>query len=151
MRCLRCNREFESTGPHQKYCSQLCGWRYRQKVRHLPGELKCQYCGCGFKPSRRWSAYCSPACRAKANWRVTGWRHRYDVPEIPKEFFATLFEQQHGNCAICGTLLDLAMSLDHIVPLDRGGATTTDNLQITCKECNHGKYTFSTEEYIEHC
>ena len=40
-------------------------------------------------------------------------------------------------CKYCGELIDHNnISMDHIVPLSRGGNSTIDNLQLVCKRCN---------------
>jgi 5-methylcytosine-specific restriction protein A len=58
-----------------------------------------------------------------------------------------------GVCYYCGGLFkpkDLTM--DHIVPLARGGRSTKDNLVTCCKDCNNKKKTLlpiEWEEYME--
>ena len=44
------------------------------------------------------------------------------------------------------------LTMDHVVPLSRGGRSTKDNLVISCKECNTKKKTLlpmEWEEYLE--
>ena len=47
------------------------------------------------------------------------------------------------KCCICGASpaknSSVELVLDHVVPWDKGGETTYDNLQTLCKECNLGK------------
>lgn len=46
--------------------------------------------------------------------------------------------RRHGyKCAICGNLENL--SIDHIVPVSKGGTNTRDNIQPLCKSCNSRK------------
>ncbi|MFC1826791.1 HNH endonuclease [Thermodesulfobacteriota bacterium] len=58
-----------------------------------------------------------------------------------------------ATCYYCARLFkpkDLTM--DHIVPLARGGRSTKDNLVACCKECNNKKKTLlpiEWEEYME--
>ena len=58
-----------------------------------------------------------------------------------------------GICYYCGGLFkpkDLTM--DHIVPLARGGRSTKENLVACCKDCNNKKKTLlpiEWEEYME--
>jgi len=58
-----------------------------------------------------------------------------------------------GICYYCGGLFkpkDLTM--DHIVPLARGGRSTKENLVTCCKNCNNRKKTLlpiEWEEYME--
>lgn len=45
------------------------------------------------------------------------------------------------KCLKCGKSGDSAMlSVDHVIPLIRGGTNKKDNIQILCKSCNTGKY-----------
>lgn len=55
------------------------------------------------------------------------------------------YERQHHHCPICEANGDLTeyelkdMEADHIVPWSKGGATTTDNLQMLCHDHNNAK------------
>lgn len=40
-------------------------------------------------------------------------------------------------CSYCKTTKDL--TVDHIVPLSRGGSTVESNLQVLCRRCNSRK------------
>ena len=56
-----------------------------------------------------------------------------------------------GVCYYCGKLFkpkDLTM--DHIVPLARGGRSTKDNIVASCKECNTRKKTLLPIEWDEY-
>jgi len=45
-----------------------------------------------------------------------------------------------GTCYYCGRkFLPSQLTMDHIVPLIRGGRTTKGNVAPVCKECNHQK------------
>lgn len=58
-----------------------------------------------------------------------------------------IYEKQNGKCAICGmqlqiddyTSLDDYLTLDHILPVCRGGSNGLENLQGLCIRCNHEK------------
>lgn len=45
-----------------------------------------------------------------------------------------LISRDGEKCAHCGTSEEL--SVDHVVPLCRGGSSRIDNLQLLCKKCN---------------
>ena len=45
-----------------------------------------------------------------------------------------------GRCYYCGSLTPAAdLTMDHIVPLSRGGKTTKSNVVPACKACNSKK------------
>lgn len=48
-----------------------------------------------------------------------------------------VYERDGYQCVNCGVRKDL--SLDHIHPESKGGATTTENLQTLCRSCNSKK------------
>jgi len=50
-------------------------------------------------------------------------------------------------CAMCGSLDKL--SLDHIIPLARGGRHSVGNLQSLCKPCNSSKGTKTMTEWLK--
>ncbi len=58
-----------------------------------------------------------------------------------------------GICYYCGKLSEPRdLTMDHIVPLARGGRSTKDNLVACCKDCNTRKRTMlplEWEEYME--
>ena len=48
-----------------------------------------------------------------------------------------VWERDGGRCVRCGAQQDL--QYDHIIPLARGGADTTENLQLLCAPCSRAK------------
>lgn len=58
-----------------------------------------------------------------------------------------------GICYYCGGNFKPGnLTMDHIVPLARGGRSTKDNLVVCCKACNTKKKTLlpiEWEEYME--
>lgn len=48
-----------------------------------------------------------------------------------------IYDRQNGLCAYCGQHRNIKyMTVDHIIPLSRGGTDSLGNLQCTCKKCN---------------
>jgi 5-methylcytosine-specific restriction endonuclease McrA len=56
---------------------------------------------------------------------------------IPPELARTVFERDGHKCLECGASEDL--QFDHIIPVALGGATSPENLQILCGDCNRSK------------
>jgi 5-methylcytosine-specific restriction protein A len=56
-----------------------------------------------------------------------------------------------GICYYCGKVFKPGdLTMDHIVPLARGGRSTKDNLVACCKECNTRKKTLLPMEWEEY-
>lgn len=65
----------------------------------------------------------------------------------------TVFERDGWRCHLCGGPIDSEVShgperwsLDHVVPIARGGGHTYDNVKASHWRCNHRKGTRSTLE-----
>jgi hypothetical protein len=56
---------------------------------------------------------------------------------VPTELRRAVFERDGGRCVECGGNFDI--QYDHILPVAHGGATTLENLQILCADCNRRK------------
>lgn len=51
-----------------------------------------------------------------------------------------IFERDHNTCQYCGKQLDRRdLNLDHVIPRDRGGPTTWENIVCSCIPCNTRK------------
>ena len=63
---------------------------------------------------------------------------------------STTWLRANGRCWYCGVSVSRDdMTIDHIIPVARGGEYTLDNLLLACKTCNTAKASRSLEEYRE--
>ena len=69
-----------------------------------------------------------------------------------KAMYELTYELKGRNvCEYCGkTFLDEDMTLDHMIPQERGGPTITNNLVPSCRECNSKKSNMTAEQYIKY-
>ncbi len=59
---------------------------------------------------------------------------------IPPEVRKYVFERDRYQCQSCGkTKLETQLTIDHIIPLARGGQNDISNLQTLCCDCNQQK------------
>lgn len=67
---------------------------------------------------------------------------RYD--RLPKQEIRfsrqSIFERDHFTCQYCGKRFDSRdLNLDHVIPRDKGGQTTWENVVCSCISCNTRK------------
>lgn len=68
---------------------------------------------------------------------LTGDERALNIRVFDARMRSQAYEQQKGNCAICGKHFELEdMHGDHIQPWSRGGRTVAENCQMLCTECN---------------
>ena len=49
-------------------------------------------------------------------------------------------QRDGGQCKLCGRKLTRKeITMDHIIPVSRGGRSTFENLRVACGPCNHGR------------
>src|SRR4029077_17195964 len=58
-----------------------------------------------------------------------------------------LLEKWERQCAYCGAK-DVPLTIDHILPLSRGGKGNTSNLTLACEPCNKGKGSMLIEVFL---
>jgi 5-methylcytosine-specific restriction endonuclease McrA len=58
-----------------------------------------------------------------------------------------IFERDKNTCQYCGQVFDRKdLNLDHVIPRDRGGPTTWENIVCSCIPCNTRKANRSPQE-----
>lgn len=73
-------------------------------------------------------------------------------PTVTSKKIMELVERQHYRCAISGReLTPETASLDHILPLSRGGEHGIDNVWVVDHRVNSAKGTMTVEEFVALC
>ncbi len=151
--CAHCGKAFTAKSRDRIYCYD--GWcrqaayhaRRKTGAARLVGEheVSCDECNTLFTakyPSARW---CSKLCanrywgRMRARQRRVRTEANYTDLEV--------FERDGWRCHICGDLIDwtaprtspLGATIDHIVPLSKGGADDLGNVAAAHHQCNIAK------------
>ena len=66
------------------------------------------------------------------------------------EIRKTVYRKSKGHCCLCGNFVDYdEFTVDHIVPLAKGGTNDINNLQCACKVCNNIKTDVLPNEFID--
>lgn len=112
---------------------------------------KCEVCGKEFCSPYPTQKYCSETCKIKKNGRSYRSRCRhYGVYYDPTVTYVEVIKRDNGTCKICGKVCDPHdtrwgsigpdfPTVDHIIPLAKGGTHTWDNVQCVCAICNSYK------------
>jgi 5-methylcytosine-specific restriction enzyme A len=68
---------------------------------------------------------------------------------ITPDQWRRLLKRHHFRCFYCGTkLLPANRTLDHKIPLSRGGANTIKNVVPACRPCNQRKMRLTAREFL---
>jgi len=147
--CGWCNEPFETTTTTAIYCS-----RYHKELAKSARKTNyrviyprhCNHCQIAFVTTNQAQIYCKPECR----WQFK----RKQRAEIEKKlgtktqsFKRKIYFRDSGLCGVCQEPILLSdvyphprsLSIDHIVPLSKGGNHAQYNLQITHFICNINK------------
>lgn len=139
--------------------------RVLTELRKARTPRTCQGCGKTFFSMCDEQKYCSQSCRHKARKSRNSYRSRcrhygaYYDPQVTRE---KVLERDGYVCQVCGKKCDENdrswgssgpdfPTLDHIVPLAKGGTHTWDNVQCACGICNSYKRDLLEYEPDEKC
>lgn len=109
-------------------------------------EIECEMCGARFVAKRSNARRC-PACRRYLEYNHGDIRiYRNGRPDLSITL-ERLYVRDKGYCRGCGRHLEFVEdynsdgypSIDHIVPIAKGGTHTWDNVQLMCRGCNWRK------------
>jgi len=68
---------------------------------------------------------------------------------IPLNLRRSVIDRDGLHCVYCDDdLSDAEIHMDHVIPESKGGATTYNNLQVTCRKCNLDKGVLSESEFM---
>ena len=69
---------------------------------------------------------------------------------IPRNLRQRIIERDGAWCVYCDEDLSSAeIHMDHVIPESQGGATTYNNLQVTCRKCNLAKGVLTESEFTQ--
>lgn len=62
-----------------------------------------------------------------------------------------VFNKQNGKCSMCGDKLSyLNFTVDHVIPISKGGKNTLDNMEAMCYMCNQMKNDYLKSDFLTH-
>ena len=153
--CAACGKEFQANVMHQKYCSPQCKEALYLTINHnrtianfIPVTFACAECGIIVKTTLNYqrTVYCSDRCAAKHHKKDYKKRRSQQIAEnfVEPVDLKTTYKSYHGVCGICGlpvpehsdSASDWGPTVDHIVPLSKGGKHMKSNCQLAHRLCN---------------
>lgn len=150
-----CTQSFIPRRKDQVYCSPRCSsnagqlrrWHGADLRQGVTFEATCVECGQPYDAKKNNARYCSAGCRrrftAREESRKRGARRPDHVPYIDRE----IFERDSWVCQICQLPVDPTAdrrhpdgaTIDHVVPLSKGGADDPSNVVTAHWRCNRDK------------
>lgn len=115
--------------------------------------MQCKLCGRTFE-SKFGRQFCSLACKKKWNNRLREKRKSLRTKKAKENgkydntiTLEKVFKRDKGICYICGKKLTLdtfynnplAPTIEHVIPIIKGGTHTWNNVKLACRRCNNLK------------
>lgn len=162
--CQYCSGDISHRAGNAKFCSRRCGeLALLKRTRKFPRRAECKRCGREYSQERPPHLFCSRKCfnaqyrqdhPEKFKWNASkkAAYHRRrarkrKAQSVERVVAEEVFERDGWSCGICGEAVEpncewpdpLSPSLDHIVPLSKGGAHSLENVQLAHLGCNVSK------------
>ena len=162
--CANCGKEFRTNKSRQRYCSPECQYEAALQRKHekklsqfMPMMRQCLCCGSVFPTTlhAKNKLFCSDECREKAEKEVR--KEQMKEAFVEPVGLKTTYRDYKGLCAICGLPVpnttepsnQWAATVDHIIPLSKGGKHRKDNCQLAHRLCNSLKRDAGEEYKID--
>ena len=157
------SQEYKKRKRHEDFKTNKARKEREAKSFHNSNQLGfyvgvCQECGHTFISYRQNVKFCSDICSKKQLWGRAETKRRLMIQDamIDKDIsLQRLFERDDGMCALCGAECDwnnfemkdgtfiagnFYPSIDHIIPLSKGGLHSWGNVQLAHRICNSYKH-----------
>ena len=164
--CVTCGVEFHTRMKSQRFCSYDCrqagyrveGFAKRAETKKTSYEYDCDMCGEKIIRSiplggkRRYHPDCAKKSQ-QANYRKKTVKRQGIVK--PAYIWHELVLETYGFiCYLCDSPIDMKLprtskrgaTIDHVVPISRGGVDELENLRLVHWECNNRKSNKLVEE-----
>ena len=157
--CVECNQQFEGFKRNLKYCGDQCrilgnrkyaSNRWREEVAARPEfkEWDCAWCHevirvpVSFTGFNKYHAECKLRARRARDRRKT--LRRQGVKSDQRITHEEIAERDNYLCHLCGEPVDMSLprtsklgaTLDHVIPVSRGGVDSRENLKLAHWICN---------------
>jgi hypothetical protein len=143
--CAHCGQTYRPRTRHAGiYCTRKCKELARAPKKSL---RTCPHCGDRFMPIHAGHFLCSRRCSSAAHRLQSKFRSRAGELTRPDIWRYKIAERDGWRCGICGMPVSptarypdpLQATLDHILPVSRGGSNDPSNLRLAHMGCNRSR------------
>lgn len=147
-RCLHCENEFYAGELHKKFCSNACLNNFHYRYKPKTYQHKCRECGSHYTDNQENSAGCSDSCKnkfARRKRELNRYKRLKENGTIDWDInLERLIKRDKGHCHLCNSKVivnddynsDYYPSIDHVIPISKGGTHTWDNVKLAHRICN---------------
>ncbi len=136
--CSNCNGSLEGKRPHAVYCSRKCKAAATER-RRPPRDNAARYVKerdkrlAWARDYQRKNPDVPQRAKRKRKARMAG----SGILHISKRDWLRLVNRHQGKCFYCQEVR--VMTMDHVIPISRGGRHSIGNIVPACKRCNSSK------------
>lgn len=158
VKCSCCLKEFRTYHDTKRYCSDKCrkkGGKINERIK-ITYFNNCRECGTKFKTTYREQKFCSYKCKTRhTNKQNELTRRKYYLEGDSSITLDLLVTKEKNICYICrekcnekdyyvdeqGTIIcgNDYPSVEHVIPLSKGGTHTWGNVKLAHRGCNISK------------
>jgi 5-methylcytosine-specific restriction endonuclease McrA len=147
IQCPRCGHDFWPWAKNdhaRQFCSLICA-RRPKRLKPAREPKPCLYCLVGFIGKNTRQACCSATCRQRYESKRRKLRLKGLTPKVIP--VARIRQRDGDDCGLCGHRIDftvayphpMAATIDHVIPITKGGAHAEENVQLAHARCNTSK------------
>lgn len=149
--CIECNKKFYARYRNKIFCSDKCSSSHQRSkiiINRPKYKKNCKHCGKEFITTRSNAKYCTNECSKKYNWRIAeairDKRIRMNGEVHWDITLEKLVIRDKNICYLCNEEVHMDKhynhnmygSIDHVVPLAKGGTHTWNNIKLAHRICN---------------
>lgn len=158
--CQRCKVEYKATMLSSVHCDscieEIKKEQEEQRLQWKDKVIECRECGTEFEMQYLKNFYCSESCMRKTANRINEINRRAALKKNGKIDYsislAKLRKKEKDTCHICKEKCDISdyeisdegyfiageryPSIDHVIPVSKGGTHTWDNVRLAHRRCN---------------
>lgn len=148
--CTTCSIEFKTNYLNQKRCRACYRGVFLNDSERA--EIACKICSNKFTPKRKKQYHCSRKCFGKYYYgvrdiekrriynRVREAQDRGATGSYKPQEWTSLKVKSNYACLMCKQKEPIIkLTIDHIIPISKGGSNNIENLQPLCRSCNSKK------------